>query len=65
MTTVWMGVADAAAIAGCSRLTILRAVKTGRLVAYRAIGSRVWRIDANDLDTFLRGQRNAAATVQG
>lgn len=44
MAQDWVSVAEAAELAGCSRMTICRKIRDGDLVATR-LGERVWLID--------------------
>ncbi len=50
----WLTLKQAASYGKCSDSTIRRAVKRGRLIAYRVGGGSSIRIHLNDFDSWLR-----------
>ena len=52
----WMTRADVAAYARLSVPTISRAIRAGRLRAYRIAGGRAIRLHRDDLDRWLRSR---------
>ena len=52
----WMTRADAARYAKTSVPTLSRAIRCGRLVAYRIAGGRAIRLHRDDIDSWLRSR---------
>ena len=56
LVSLWMTRADAARYARLSVASISRAIRTGRLRAYRIAGGRAIRLHRDDLDRWLRSR---------
>ena len=56
LVSLWMTRADAAAYSRMSVPTISRAIRAGRLRAYRIAGGRAIRLHRDDLDRWLRSR---------
>ena len=54
LVSLWMTRADAAVYSRMSVPTISRAIRAGRLRAYRIAGGRAVRLHRDDLDAWLR-----------
>lgn len=52
-STVWLTAAEAASYARVDRVTLRRAIKSGKLTAYRVNGGRNVRFRQQDLDAWL------------
>jgi excisionase family DNA binding protein len=54
LTPRWASIAGAADYVGCTKRTIERRLETGELTAFRGLGSRLLRLDLNEIDAVLR-----------
>ncbi len=62
--TVWLTLPEAAQFARVHKNTVRRAVRRGRLKAFRLNNERDWRFRQQDLDTWLTASPVAPSMVQ-